>query len=386
MFSAVAPLLALAAHAADSAGAPEAPALRPSEGAALAAATPAEIQRWLDSVVLLVTGPAWCTGVIIDDQGTVATAYHCVASGRRPRVDLRDGRSYVGKAVAAWPREDLALVSVPDLARDPRPPPALKVRAAPPVVGERVYGLGHPLAPVVDRSPLLEGTLRWSVTEGVVSNAGSHFLQTDAALNPGNSGGPVVDAQGQVLGIVSRKLKGDNLAFAVTNTRLNQLVAEREDRPLSPLGGTLAVTVGLATPSAAYGSLTGIVRVEADFRDRVILSGAAGLPYAARDAAETWGSSQYPWADLSLGGRARFGRGTWSTALEAGGTVVAMGGYTWDEALQVALTDDPVPLPGGYARVELAGVGLRVAALVEQGSPLMVLTVELDAPGALITF
>ena len=37
------------------------------------------VDEWLDSVVLLLTGPAWCSGVLIDDQGTVATAYHCVS-------------------------------------------------------------------------------------------------------------------------------------------------------------------------------------------------------------------------------------------------------------------------------------------------------------------
>lgn len=349
-------------------------------------ATPAELQAWLGSVVLLQIGPAWCSGVIIDDQGTVATAYHCVATGRKPKVILKDGRSFIGRSVAVWPREDLALIAAPDLAGAENSPAPLPIRAAPPEVGERVYGLGHPYAPLADRSPLLEGTLRWSVTEGLVSGAGVHFLQTDAALNPGNSGGPVVDASGEVLGIVSRKLKGENLAFATNNTHLAALVADRERRAPSPLGGTLGLGVGLASLSDPGGALTGQVRGEVAFRDRVILSAAGGLPYSARALAEAWGSSTYPMADLSLGGRARLGRGTWSTALEAGATAGLLGGYTLDEALQVTLTADPVFAPAAYARLDVAGIGLRFSALPSAGQTRFMFTVEVDAPGTLTTF
>ena len=81
---------------------------------------PPELDSWLDAVVLLVTGPAWCSGVLIDDQGTVATAYHCVASGMRPRVRTRDGEQFVGKSIAWAPADDLALLSVPDLAGRPQ--------------------------------------------------------------------------------------------------------------------------------------------------------------------------------------------------------------------------------------------------------------------------
>ena len=386
MFSLLMLALSLAASAApaDDTRTSEPPPEPPAE--APHAPAPAEIAGWLNSVVLLQIGPAWCSGVVIDAQGTVATAYHCVASGRKPKVILKDGRSYIGESAAVWPAEDLALISAPALASDPAPVQPLAIRDTPPQVGERIYGLGHPYAPLSDRSPLLEGTLRWSVTGGLVSNSGTHFLQTDAALNPGNSGGPVVDGSGEVLGIVSRKLKGENLAFAANNTHLNQLVSEREQRAPSPLGGTLGLSIGLATLAESSGALTGQVRGDVSFRDRVILSVAGGLPYSARTIAEAWGSSEYPLADLSLGYRARLGRGTFSTALEAGAVAELLGGYTFDETLQVALIADPVFAPGVYARLDLAGVGLRLAALRRSDEILTMLTIEIDAPGVLTTF
>ena len=76
---------------------------------------PDRVEQWMEHVVLLLTGPAWCTGVVIDDQGTVATAYHCVASGLRTEVRTRKGGYHVGKMIAADPKNDVALLSVPEL-------------------------------------------------------------------------------------------------------------------------------------------------------------------------------------------------------------------------------------------------------------------------------
>ena len=54
--------------------------------------------------------------------------------------------------------------------------------------------------------------------QGIVGAVGPWVLQTDAGLNPGNSGGPLVDTQGRIVGIVSRKLAGEDLAFAAKST------------------------------------------------------------------------------------------------------------------------------------------------------------------------
>ena len=65
---------------------------------------PDRVEQWMEQVVLLLTGPAWCTGVVIDGEGTVATAYHCVASGLRTEVRTRAGGHYIGKMIAADPK------------------------------------------------------------------------------------------------------------------------------------------------------------------------------------------------------------------------------------------------------------------------------------------
>lgn len=377
------------AEAAPTEAAPTEAAAAPAEVVATApGAPPAEpltdaLARWQDSVVMLVTGPAWCSGVLIDDKGTVATAYHCVASGNRPEVTLRDGRSAIGRTVAARPREDLALVVVPELAGAP----ALQLRADEPRQGERVYGLGHPYAPYADRTREMQGMLLWSVSEGIVSAVGPHLLQTDAALNPGNSGGPVVDAEGRVVGITSRKIGGDNLAFASRSTQLAALVAD--PRPLTWWGGAAVLGVSLITGLALDSATVVELRGGAVLRDHAVFLLGYGLPLDARDRAVELGQVTYPSWEATAGARQRFGRGRWSSAIEAGGGVAGLA--TTSAGVQGDGTWYVTPGLGGmgpsaYGRVETGSLGVRVASVWLDGEPWWMFGLDFEAPGTLAHF
>ena len=140
--------------------------------AALAADAPPN-----DAVVLVVQGGATCAGAFIDDQGTVVTAYHCVCSGGRPRVETRDGRVAIGRVVGLAVRWDMALIEVPDLAGSAY----LPVRRNAPAAGEPVRALGHPYG-VSEPGGFLAGTLRWSVSQGIVSAVGPRAIQTTAPV------------------------------------------------------------------------------------------------------------------------------------------------------------------------------------------------------------
>jgi len=323
---------------------------------------PDRIEVWMDSVVLLVTGPSWCSGVVIDDKGTVATAYHCIASGQRTEVRLRGGDTAMGQTVAAVPDDDLALLAVPDLAGVVVP---LELRADNPRQGERVYGLGHPFAPVAIREPDMEGTLLWSVTEGIVSAVGERLIQTDTALNPGNSGGPVVDAQGRIIGITSRKLSGDNVAFLASIKQLHSMI----ESPVKPsvLGGQFEVGLSSMTVGDVYAAPVLELTAGAVFRDRVALRGALGLGTEARALALERGSSWAPTWEVDAALRQRFGRGLWSTAIELGGGLMGTDGYT-SEFDAVSGTWSlrggmPEVSPTVTGRVHSGGLGLRVSVL-----------------------
>ncbi len=281
------------------------------------------MEAWIDAVVLLVTGPSICAGVVVDDH-TVATAYHCVASGHKPRVELRDGSRHEARTVAMDPANDLAIIEVDGTLGAPLVP-----RESLPTPGERVFAIGHPYASAA--SGKLEGTLLWSVSEGIVSAVGTTLIQTDAALNPGNSGGPLLDAEGRIIGIVSRKLAADNLSFA---TRVDRLQALRATPEKPVLGGTWDGALALTPRAAGDYALAGEVSVVV--RDRAWLRAQAGGSVGDDDPEAH--------SRVMLGLRQRLGRGSLSTTVDLGGGLDG-------ESLGPVLT----------GRVELAGVGLGVA-------------------------
>jgi len=374
-----------------------------------AESVPDRIDHWMDSVVLLITGPAWCTGVVIDDDGAVATAYHCVASGLRSEIRTRNGDSFLGHMVAADPQNDIAILEVPDLGGVV---PTMDIREDPPRQGEVVYGLGHPFAPAAGRNLAMEGMLQWSVSKGVVSAVGPRLIQTDAALNPGNSGGPVVDESGRIIGITSRKLSGDNIAFLSAAENLRKL----RSTPVPPLllGGTLGMGISNLVPVDLNAAQSFQLNLQVAVRDRVVLTGALGLGTDARSVAMERGSSWFPEYELTGALRQRFGRGLWSTALEVGGGVLGSQGYfsSYDEESHVwsILPGLGEVGPSVHGRLLVGGIGLRVVVLpqgrdgitqdpqaeaarreAEAGGsalpgPELLIALDLDMPGVLKTF
>ncbi len=256
-----------------------------------------DVGPWLDAVVTVVTGPGLCAGVLIDDQGTVATAYHCVASGRRPQVGTRDGIVVKGQVLRTAPRKDLALLAVPELAGRP----FLALRLEPPAQGEEVWALGHPYGMAADQSPALAGVLRWSVSRGVISAIGERLIQTDAPVNPGNSGGPVVDGEGRIVGITSRKLRADNIGFVVPASELETLLAS-EKKPF-PVGGSYGLHVVALLPtdfgSAPALGLGGHLAV----RDTLVITAHGAYALGANWMAAEQGTTRWTGAEVMAAGR-----------------------------------------------------------------------------------
>ncbi|MFB3853673.1 MAG: trypsin-like peptidase domain-containing protein [Vicinamibacterales bacterium] len=156
------------------------------------------------------------SGFIIDADGHILTNYHVVDGADRLRVKLQDGRTLFARIVGADPDTDLALIRV-DAAQSLSVAPlgdSDRLR-----VGEWVCAIGNPLA------------YEHSVTVGVVSYIGrklfdaslDNYIQTDAAINFGNSGGPLINSSGKVVGInAAISSRGSNIGFAVP---INQATA-----------------------------------------------------------------------------------------------------------------------------------------------------------------
>ena len=151
------------------------------------------------------------TGFIIDPDGSILTNHHVIEGAERIMVTLSDGRALRARVVGADPDTDIALLKVN--AGDGRPFPVAPVGDSSAVrMGEWVCAIGNPLG------------YEHSVTVGVVSFVGrklfdaslDNYIQTDAAINLGNSGGPLINARGEVIGINSAiSSRGSSIGFAV---------------------------------------------------------------------------------------------------------------------------------------------------------------------------
>ncbi len=142
------------------------------------------------STVMILSGDGHGSGVLLGQQGYVLTNQHVVGNAAYVKIRWSDGAEGLGEVVRVDPGRDVALVKC-----DPRGRPALRLRAAEAGVGTPVFAIGAPL----------QQRLQNSVTRGIVSAHrvldGYDYIQSDAAVAPGNSGGPLVDDNGNLIGI-----------------------------------------------------------------------------------------------------------------------------------------------------------------------------------------
>ncbi|HEY1393644.1 MAG TPA: trypsin-like peptidase domain-containing protein [Methylibium sp.] len=160
----------------------------------------------LAAVVTIESAVGSGSGFFISQDGYLLTNQHVVSDAKFVRVKLSNGHSMVGEVIRANKPRDVALVKT-----DPTASPVLQLRHGDARIGEEVYALGSPYGEV------LSGTL----TKGVLSARrvfdGVAYLQSDVAINPGSSGGPLIDTEGAVLGIAQSgaSAKGINIFIPI---------------------------------------------------------------------------------------------------------------------------------------------------------------------------
>ena len=236
-------------------------------------------------------GESLGSGVVFTGDGFLLTNAHVVGRAQGGTASFSDGTTAPFRVVGADPLSDLAVLR----ATGPTPPPAELGEADDLVVGQLVVAVGNPLG------------LAGSVTAGVVSALGRSMpaggrgatrliedvIQTDAALNPGNSGGALADATARVVGI-NTAVAGVGLGMAVpVNTTTRRIVSTlmRDGRVRRAYLGLVTVPAPLAAPwQERIGRASGLRVAEgvpggpasrAGLRPGDLLLSAAGKPVAA---------------------------------------------------------------------------------------------------------
>jgi S1-C subfamily serine protease len=159
-------------------------------------ARPIKIADAVAGVVLVLSGGGHGSGFLVSSDGYLMTAEHVVGSDKYVKIRWSDGLEGVGEVIRTDKRRDVALIKT-----DPRGRQPLALRREAPQPGDTVFAIGAPI------DPKLQNT----VTRGVVSANrildGFSFIQSDVTVDPGNSGGPLLDEQGRVLGFTDKGLR-----------------------------------------------------------------------------------------------------------------------------------------------------------------------------------
>jgi hypothetical protein len=217
--------------------------------------TTVEYARVKASVVRVETANGeFGAGFFFGDSCHVATALHVVEAGRSVRLTLIDGRVLPAVVIGTDPEHDLALLSVNPCAQDG----AALVAVGLPEVGAPVMVVGNPFATSANSQGVFRGLLERSASAGIVSARTEQFVQTDAAVNPGNSGGPVLDCHGNVVAVADRLL-ARGVAFAVSSGWLGPLAERAIATPRAYRGaGEFHASVGLQFDVRSSDSYQGI--------------------------------------------------------------------------------------------------------------------------------
>jgi serine protease Do len=158
------------------------------------------------SVAVVFSADGSGSGFLISTDGYLLTNRHVVGASKYVKIKWSDGAEVVGEVIRSDPRRDVALIKA-----DPQGRAPLALRSAAVQQGEAVYAIGAPLGEKFQNT----------MTKGIVSatrvEGGLPFIQSDVAVTHGNSGGPLLDDKGQVIGMtVYGRLDDNGLPVSLT--------------------------------------------------------------------------------------------------------------------------------------------------------------------------
>ncbi|MBI1225211.1 MAG: trypsin-like serine protease [Bacteroidetes bacterium] len=164
------------------------------------------IEQFRNNVIQIATPYSTGTGFLLQDFGVIVTNDHVVQGNQEVVVDGAKLPRQIAKVTFSDPRYDLAFIVAPPCPEAPKATLATNKNVA---VGDVIVAIGHPFG------------LKFSATQGIVSSTeylqdDLLYIQHDAALNPGNSGGPLVNEQGEIVGVNTFIVNGgESMGFSL---------------------------------------------------------------------------------------------------------------------------------------------------------------------------
>lgn len=212
------------------------------------------------SILSLGAGRSGLTGsgVLLREDGLIVTNNHVIRGAQRVTVTLLDGRKLKAEVIGTDPESDLALLDIQGSGY----PTAKLGSSEPPAVGSWVLAIGNPLG------------FDHTVTSGIISARGrtgidvatyEDFLQTDAAINSGNSGGPLVNLKGEVVGLntaIELVQGNQGLGFAIPAHMIQKVVDDIVEKGYVERGYFGIAVEGMSATACARRGLSSVARVQ----------------------------------------------------------------------------------------------------------------------------
>ncbi|XP_029962797.1 serine protease HTRA1A-like [Salarias fasciatus] len=227
------------------------------------------------------------SGFVVSEDGQIVTNAHVVANKHRVKVELKSGASYDAKIKDVDEKSDIALIKI----EAPTKLPVLLLgRSSDLRPGEFVVAIGSPFS------------LQNTVTTGIVSttqrggrelglrNSDMDYIQTDAIINYGNSGGPLVNLDGEVIGINTLKVTA-GISFAIPSDKIREFLAESYDRQSRGRTDAKKKYIGVRMMTLTPALAKELKTRHRDFPD--ITSGAYVMEVIAKTPAATGGLKEH---------------------------------------------------------------------------------------------
>jgi len=208
------------------------------------------------------SGSATGTGIVFSEDGYIVTNHHVVEDAVKITVTTHDGSEYTAELVGSDENTDIAVIKIEASGLTP----AEFGDSSSVIVGEAALVVGNPLGSTFAET-LTTGVISSTARTITINQNTMTLIQTDAAVNPGNSGGPLANSRGQVVGVVNAKISRDDvegIGFAIPSSTAVRVASDIIDHGYVASRPMLGIIVRSVTSEQAayYGLEAGITVTE----------------------------------------------------------------------------------------------------------------------------